>query len=177
MGKQPFVRDRISQGDIFLGKFPCIRQTEQKTCNGGTWSRLMAIFFVYSSGCLTVNELPGSSWFHKTDGPVFTPAQGFLSTQLWIFRNEMLYYLIKSRGKQISIQETAVAAQSVYICSSLFQRLHSNFLFLGNLYCRPELFRYEDLLQNDNHTNLEHAFTVANKEFSVPTLLDPSGEA
>jgi len=32
-------------------------------------------------------------------------------------------------------------------------------------------------LQNDNHTNLEHAFTVANKEFSVPTLLDPSGEA
>lgn len=128
MGKQPFVRDRISQGDIFLGKFPCIRQKEQKTCNGGTWSRLMAIFFVYSSGCLTVNELPGSSWFHKTDGPVFTPAQGFLSTQLWIFRNEMLYYLIKSRGKQISIQETAVAAQSVYICSSLFQRLHSNFL-------------------------------------------------
>ena len=88
----------------------------------------MAICFVYSSGCLTVNELPGSSWFHKTDGPVFTPAQGFLSTQLWIFRNEMLYYLIKSRGKQISIQETAVAAQSVYICSLLFQRLHSNFL-------------------------------------------------
>ena len=40
----------------------------------------------------------------------------------------MLYYLIKSRGKRISIQETAVAAQSVYICSSLFQRLHSNFL-------------------------------------------------
>ena len=40
----------------------------------------------------------------------------------------MLYYLIKSRGKQMSIQETAVAAQSVYICSSLFQRLHSNFL-------------------------------------------------
>ena len=90
----------FSQGDIFLGKFPRIRQKEQKTCNGGTWSRLMAIFFVYSTGYLTVNELPGSSWFHKTDGPVFTPAQGFLSTQHWNFRNEMLYYLIKSRGKQ-----------------------------------------------------------------------------
>ena len=88
----------------------------------------------------------------------------------------MLRYLIKSRGKQIPVQGTAVAAQSVYICSSFFQRLHCNFLFLGNLYCRPELFRYEDLLQNDNHTNLEHAFTVANKEFSVPTLLDPAGK-
>lgn len=135
-------------------------------------------FFLYTVVVtLPWMNFPGVVDFTKQTELCLLRPQGFLSTQHWIFRNEMLYYLIKSRGKQISIQETAVAAQSVYICSSLFQRLHSNFPFLGNLYCRPELFRYEDLLQNDNHTNLEHAFTVANKEFSVPTLLDPSGEA
>ena len=52
--------------------------------DGGSWQ----FFFVYSSGYLTVNELPGSSWFHKTEGPVFTPAQGFLSTQHWIFETK-----------------------------------------------------------------------------------------
>ena len=41
---------------------------------------------------------------------------------------------------------------------------------------RPELFRFESLLQNDNRTNLDHAFNVANEEFSVPKLLDPAGE-
>lgn len=43
-------------------------------------------------------------------------------------------------------------------------------------FCRPELFRFESLLKNDNRTNLDHAFNVANEEFSVPKLLDPAGE-
>ncbi|KAJ7388118.1 hypothetical protein OS493_039725 [Desmophyllum pertusum] len=37
-----------------------------------------------------------------------------------------------------------------------------------------ELFRFESLLENDNRTNLDHAFNVANEEFSVPKLLDPA---
>ncbi|XP_020615397.1 spectrin beta chain, erythrocytic-like [Orbicella faveolata] len=39
---------------------------------------------------------------------------------------------------------------------------------------KPELFRFESLLQNDNRANLDHAFNVANEEFSVPKLLDPA---
>ncbi|XP_067048762.1 dystrophin-like isoform X1 [Acropora muricata] len=38
---------------------------------------------------------------------------------------------------------------------------------------KPMLFRFESLLNNDNHTNLDHAFTVANEEFAVPKLLEP----
>ncbi|XP_068690393.1 utrophin-like [Montipora foliosa] len=38
---------------------------------------------------------------------------------------------------------------------------------------KPELFQFESLLNNDNRTNLDHAFTVANEEFSVPKLLEP----
>ena len=45
-----------------------------------------------------------------------------------------------------------------------------------SLFFRPELFRFESLLQNDNRTNLDHAFNMANEEFSVPKLLDPAGE-
>ena len=44
------------------------------------------------------------------------------------------------------------------------------------MYFRPMLFRFESLLNNDNHTNLDHAFTVANEEFSVPKLLEPGGK-
>ena len=44
------------------------------------------------------------------------------------------------------------------------------------MFFRPELFEFESLLGNDNRTNLEHAFNVANKEFLVPKLLDPEGE-
>ena len=49
--------------------------------------------------------------------------------------------------------------------------------FKGTIvYFRPMLFRFESLLNNDNHTNLDHAFTVANEEFSVPKLLEPGGK-
>lgn len=44
------------------------------------------------------------------------------------------------------------------------------------VYFRPMLFRFESLLNNDNHTNLDHAFTVANEEFAVPKLLEPGGK-
>ena len=47
---------------------------------------------------------------------------------------------------------------------------------ITSLFFRPELFRFESLLQNDNRTNLDHAFNMANEEFSVPKLLDPAGE-
>ncbi|XP_064628408.1 dystrophin-like isoform X4 [Lineus longissimus] len=37
---------------------------------------------------------------------------------------------------------------------------------------RPDLFDYEDLLKNDNETNLEHAFSVAER-LGIDRLLDP----
>ncbi|XP_020912247.1 dystrophin isoform X2 [Exaiptasia diaphana] len=38
---------------------------------------------------------------------------------------------------------------------------------------KPELFEFDDLLDNDNKTNLQHAFTVAQDEFDVDALLEP----
>ena len=39
----------------------------------------------------------------------------------------------------------------------------------------PELFNYEDLLDNDSHTNLEHAFSRAHEKLGIDRLLDPEG--
>ena len=41
---------------------------------------------------------------------------------------------------------------------------------------RPDLFNFDDLLKNDNRTNLEHAFSKAEEEFNVAQLLDPAGK-
>ena len=43
------------------------------------------------------------------------------------------------------------------------------------LCCSPELFNYEDLLNNDSHTNLEHAFSRAHDKLGIDRLLDPEG--
>ena len=43
------------------------------------------------------------------------------------------------------------------------------------LCCSPELFNYEDLLDNDSHTNLEHAFSRAHEKLGIDRLLDPEG--
>ena len=40
---------------------------------------------------------------------------------------------------------------------------------------RPELFNFEELRQNNNRVNLDHAFIVANEYFAVPRLLEPEG--
>ena len=40
---------------------------------------------------------------------------------------------------------------------------------------RPEFFNYDDLLENDNDANLEHAFRVAHEKLGVEKLLDPEG--
>ena len=42
--------------------------------------------------------------------------------------------------------------------------------------CSPELFNYEDLLNNDSHTNLKHAFRVAHEKLGIEQLLDPEGK-
>ena len=55
-------------------------------------------------------------------------------------------------------------------------RTVENIWILTSPFFRPELFRFESLLQNDNRTNLDHAFNLANDEFAVPKLLDPAGE-
>lgn len=47
------------------------------------------------------------------------------------------------------------------------------FLFLQ--YCRPQLFVYDDLLKNDNETNLEHAFRIALDHLNIDRLLEPEG--
>ena len=52
-------------------------------------------------------------------------------------------------------------------------RLIGNWLFC--FFLRPELFKFESLLDNDNRTNLHHAFRLAHDEFAVPKLLDPAG--
>jgi len=44
------------------------------------------------------------------------------------------------------------------------------------IFFRPELFDFGSFMGNDNRTNLDHAFSWANKEFLVPRLLDPEGE-
>lgn len=40
---------------------------------------------------------------------------------------------------------------------------------------RPQLFVYDDLLKNDNETNLEHAFGIAQDNLNIDRLLEPEG--
>lgn len=40
---------------------------------------------------------------------------------------------------------------------------------------RPDLFLYEDVLNMDNETRLNHAFDIAEKELEIDRLLDPEG--
>ena len=40
----------------------------------------------------------------------------------------------------------------------------------------PEFFNYEDLLENDNDANLEHAFRIAHEKLGIERLLDPEGK-
>ena len=44
------------------------------------------------------------------------------------------------------------------------------------LYFSPEYFNYDELLNNDNDTNLEHAFRTAHEKLGIEKLLDPEGE-
>jgi hypothetical protein len=39
------------------------------------------------------------------------------------------------------------------------------------------LFDFEDLLKNENETNLEHAFSVAYERLGIDRLLDPEGKS
>ena len=43
--------------------------------------------------------------------------------------------------------------------------------------CSPEYFSYEELLSNDNKTNLAHAFDVAHRHMGIERLLDPEGQS
>ena len=52
--------------------------------------------------------------------------------------------------------------------------MNINSLFLFNF--RPDLFDYNERLSKLPKDNLEHAFTVAEKNVGVPKLLEPSGE-
>ena len=47
-------------------------------------------------------------------------------------------------------------------------------LFLN--FFSPEFFNYEDLLENDNDANLEHAFRIAHEKLGIERLLDPEGK-
>lgn len=40
---------------------------------------------------------------------------------------------------------------------------------------RPDLFIYEDVLNMDNETRLNHAFNVAEKSLEIDRLLDAEG--
>jgi hypothetical protein len=40
---------------------------------------------------------------------------------------------------------------------------------------RPDLFNYEDILQNEAAANLEHAFSVAKNSFKIDRYLDVEG--
>ena len=44
------------------------------------------------------------------------------------------------------------------------------------LCCSHDLFNYDDLLKNDNVTNLNHAFDVAYEKFGIERLLEAEGE-
>ena len=44
------------------------------------------------------------------------------------------------------------------------------------LFFSPEFFNYEDLLENDNDANLEHAFRIAHEKLGIDRLLDPEGK-
>lgn len=39
----------------------------------------------------------------------------------------------------------------------------------------PELFIYDNLLQNSSETNLIHAFRIAEEKFGIEKILDPEG--
>ena len=44
------------------------------------------------------------------------------------------------------------------------------------LYCRPDLFRYENMLLRDSESRLNHAFQVADERLGIARLLDAEGE-
>ena len=77
----------------------------------GSWQ-----FFLYT----VVVTLPWMNFpavvdFTKTDGRVFTLAHVFLCTQHWIFRNEMLYNLIKSRAKNSNSRDCSYSPKRLYL--------------------------------------------------------------
>ena len=86
-----------------------------------------------------------------------------------------------SKGERIYIPETCRLLVELFSTVHQFQFNELKLVCVSPLkgtivYFRPMLFRFESLLNNDNHTNLDHAFTVANEEFSVPKLLEPGGK-
>ena len=43
------------------------------------------------------------------------------------------------------------------------------------MFCSPHLFTYEDLLEGDQPSTIEHAFRVAHEELGIERLLDVEG--
>ena len=80
------------------------------------------------------------------------------------FENDFNHFLGKFRYKGVQINDFTRSWQDGLAFNALIHKF------------RPELFDYEEILQNTSARNLEHAFSVAKNVFQIDRYLDVEGK-